>query len=100
MISIVLLGSYIFAFIFLPQRETHCDQSYYNKGINQGPLGGDGGVCGWGRGAERLFAWRQLTAPVNVFAGASARVLLLEKEEEEEFRVAPQGDGERCGRYA
>lgn len=51
---------------------------------------------GRGGGAERLFAWRQLTAPVNVFAGASARVLLLE----EEFQVAPQGDGERCGRSA
>lgn len=47
-------------------------------------------------GAEGLFAWRQLTAPVNVLAGASARVLLLE----EEFQVAPQGDGERRGRYA
>lgn len=46
-ISIMLLGSYIFAFIFLPQRETHCDQSYYNEGINQGLLGGGGGQRGY-----------------------------------------------------
>lgn len=51
---------------FFPQRKTHCDQLYYNKGINQGLLGG----------GERLFALRQLTVPVNIFSGAPVNVLV------------------------